>query len=92
MKDRIETTAANEMQNAECRMQNGQQLALSFSGFPPLRPGYRQQQKLRAQAKGWFDTMRRIVDNAVEWKPIPPARPQQTALDLRRETEVQLAK
>lgn len=30
----------------------------------------------------WFGQMRRVVDAAVEWRPTPPARPEQTQLRL----------
>lgn len=93
MKEIIETTADDRMQNAECRIEkNGRQLSLGFTSATRPRPGYRRQQMLRARAQSWFDTMRRIVDSAVEWKPTPPARPEQSALDLRRVTEVQVTK
>ena len=56
------------------------------------RSSLRRRQVLMARAKFFFDEMRRVVDSAVEWKPTPPARPEQTALDLRRDTEVAVAK
>jgi hypothetical protein len=34
--------------------------------------------------------MRRTVDAAIEWRPAPLPRPEQTALDLQRPTEVAL--
>jgi hypothetical protein len=30
-----------------------------------------------SRANWWFQQMREVVDKAVEWKPAPPARPQQ---------------
>jgi hypothetical protein len=62
----------------------GQQLDLSFAGGGCRRPAHGRRQILRSRAQGWFDLMRRVVDNAVEWKPVPLARPEQTAFDLRR--------
>jgi hypothetical protein len=32
----------------------------------------------RTNAQRWFSRMRQIVDNAVEWRPIPTPRPYQT--------------
>ena len=65
------------------------QLDLSFSGTPACeRPTWRRRQMLRSRATWWFQQMRRAVDSAVEWRPAPPTRPEQTTLDLRRETEV----
>ena len=43
---------------------------------------------LRSRANWWFQQMRRAVNSAVEWRPSPPARPEQRTLDLRRKTEV----
>jgi hypothetical protein len=48
----------------------------------------RRRQMLRSRATWWFQQMRRAVDSAVEWRPAPPARPEQGSLDLRRPTEV----
>ena len=65
------------------------QLDLSLNGAIPCeRPAWRRRQTLRSRAAWWFQQMRRAVDGAVEWRPAPPARPEQTTLDLRRTTEV----
>src|SRR5687767_1989087 len=52
------------------------------------RRSVRRHQTTRARAAWWFQQMRRVVDSAVEWRPTPPARPEQVTLDLRRPTEV----
>jgi hypothetical protein len=58
--------------------------------IPECRPErrYRRRQVLRSRAAWWFQQMRRTVDAAIEWKPAPLPRPEQTALDLQRPTQV----
>lgn len=85
MKNRIDTT--DQIQALRPGGEQ-QQLDLSFLGGCRTSPAFRRRQRLAAHAKGWFDLMRRVVDCAVEWKPAPPPRAEQTALDLRRDTEV----
>ena len=41
----------------------------------PARPG---------RARWWFSQMRQVVNSALDWKPAPPARPEQTYLTLAR--------
>jgi hypothetical protein len=91
MKNTIDTAVRTATSREECVGQNSQspiphdrQLDLSFVGGTCRRPAFGRSQILRARAQGWFDLMRRVVDNAVEWKPAPAGRPEQTALDLRR--------
>ncbi len=36
----------------------------------------------QTRAEWWFRQMRRVVDVAMEWRPTPPARPQQSYLVL----------
>ena len=38
----------------------------------PRRP-----QRRLSRANWWFDRMREVVDKATDWKPAPPARPEQ---------------
>ena len=92
MKNMINSAAEIEIPNPESTIQNGQQLSLSFLGSSRRSAGFRRQQMLRSRAQHWFGIMRRVVDSAVEWKAAPPARPEQTSLDLRRATEVHLIK
>jgi hypothetical protein len=73
-----------EAENPAAQVQSDPQLHLGFVTGTCRRPAFGRGQILRSRAQGWFDLMRRVVDNAVEWKPVPPARPEQTALDLRR--------
>jgi len=91
MKNIINTTAesADETLHFESQRGHRAQLDLSFNRVMACaRPAYRRRQMLRSRAAWWFQQMRRAVDSAVEWRPAPPARPEQRTLDLRRPTEV----
>lgn len=90
MKHIIELAAENETPHPELTFQNGQQLNLSFLAGSRPSAAFRRRQILRSRAQYWFGIIYRVVDNAVEWKPAPPPRPEQTALDLCRVTEVRL--
>jgi len=92
MKNMINPAAEIEIPNPESTLPIGQQLSLAFLGRAGLSAAFRRQQMLRSRAQHWFGIMRRVVDSAVEWKPAPLARPEQTSLDLRRATEVHLIK
>ena len=35
-----------------------------------------------SRARWWFQQMRRAVDDALDWTPAPPARPEQAQLTL----------
>jgi hypothetical protein len=50
------------------------QLEMSF-GTMPATVGKTQPRANRAQ--WWFARMRQVVDRAMDWQPIPPARPEQ---------------
>jgi len=50
------------------------QLEMSF-GTLPATVGKTQRRGSRAQ--WWFARMRQVVDRAIDWQPIPPARPEQ---------------
>jgi hypothetical protein len=77
MKNTIDTTAKSTQALSPSR---DEQLDLSFAASGYRRPACGRRQILRSRAQGWFDLMRRVVDNAVEWKPASLARPEQTAL------------
>jgi hypothetical protein len=83
MKNTIDTTDHRTSSVQQFGIENGQQL-LSFAAGTCPRSASGRRQILRSRAQGWFDLMRRVVDNAVEWKPAPVARPEQTAFDLPR--------
>jgi len=34
-------------------------------------------QRRQGRANWWFQRMRQIVDRAIDWQPVPPARPEQ---------------
>jgi hypothetical protein len=90
MKNTIAPTTLTATSHREFEVENPShsqsdpQLHLSFVTSTCRRRARGRAQILRSRAQGWFDLMRRVVDNAVEWKPAPPARAEQTALDLRR--------
>ena len=48
---------------------------------PALRRSFRRQRRIPS-AHWWFDQMRKAVDDAMDWQPAPPARPEQTSLLL----------
>ena len=58
------------------------QLEMSFSASPKSRASFPPQPR-RNRARWWFSQMRSAVDKALDWKPAPPARPEQTCLALR---------
>ena len=37
-----------------------------------------------SRAQWWFQQMRQVVDQALDWEPLPPGRPEQTWLTLPR--------
>ncbi len=57
-----------------------QQLELTFDGSTRFHPkiGLRRQ----SRARWWFARMRRVVDQALDWRPAPPPRPEQIHLAL----------
>jgi len=91
MKNNSVTTADSPIANrpSEIQTDGRAQLDLSLNGAAACeRPAWRRRQMLRSRAAWWFQQMRRAVDSAVDWRPAPPARPEQTSLDLRRPTRV----
>ena len=61
---------------------NRQQLELSFDASAAFRPHITRRQRRRNRAQWWFAQMRAVVDRAFDWKPAPPARPEQAQLAL----------
>lgn len=57
------------------------QLEISFgsAGTRRLQPP---KLSRRARARWWFDRMRHVVNQALDWKPAPAARPVQIRLTL----------
>ncbi|HEV2208531.1 MAG TPA: hypothetical protein VG167_07120 [Verrucomicrobiae bacterium] len=53
------------------------QLEMSFSRNPQCSAG----QRRRSRAQWWFQRMRLVVDRAIDWQPVPPARPEQIWLE-----------
>jgi hypothetical protein len=54
------------------------QMELSLAG-KAVRRG---RQARRRRAQWWFARMRQVVDSAMEWRPAPPARPEQVYMSL----------
>ncbi|HLP78035.1 MAG TPA: hypothetical protein VK327_14085 [Candidatus Paceibacterota bacterium] len=48
-------------------------------GFDKARvcPSAKRLQRKSARASWWFERMRQVVDRALDWQPVPPARPEQ---------------
>jgi len=68
-------------------MMKKEQLEISFNGSTKNRPSLRAQSR-RSRAQWWFHQMRMAVDAALDWKPVPAARPEQTHLGLRRDQSI----
>lgn len=58
-----------------------QQLELGLNRTSPIRRHDRRERRA-ARAEWWFEQMHRVVDAAIDWRPTPPARPQQDYLRL----------
>jgi hypothetical protein len=61
---------------------NKLQLEMSFDASTSFSPRLRVRQRRQSRAQWWFAQMRRVVDQALDWKPAPPARPEQSYLRL----------
>jgi hypothetical protein len=68
-------------------MMKREQLEMNFNGTARNRPPFRALSR-RSRAKWWFHQMRMAVDMALDWKPTPPARPEQTYLGLKRDESI----
>ena len=55
--------------------------APAHAPVPAFRRSFRRQRRLPS-AHWWFDQMRKAVDEAMDWQPAPPVRPEQTSLLL----------
>jgi hypothetical protein len=59
-------------------MKHQMELTLA-NATPAFRRAVRRQRRLPS-AHWWFDQMRKAVDDAMDWQPAAPARPEQTRL------------
>lgn len=59
-------------------MKHQMELTLAAS-TPAYRRAHRRQRRMPS-AHWWFDQMRKAVDEAMDWQPARPARPEQTRL------------
>jgi hypothetical protein len=55
---------------------NGQ-MELGFGTRFGCNPAHRRQRRI-SRAKWWFERMRQVVDQALDWRPAAPGRPEQT--------------
>ena len=60
---------------------NRHQLEIGFERHATWRPGERRRTRL-TRARWWFKQMRHVVDQALDWPPIPATPPKQTCLPL----------
>jgi hypothetical protein len=58
-----------------------QQLEMAFEGAGKLSWSERRQRR-QSRAQWWFAQMRRVVNQALDWKPVPAARAEQGYLGL----------
>ena len=58
-----------------------QQLEIGFKAQACHRRQNRRSSRL-SRARWWFSQMRRVVDDAIEWRPVPSVPPQQIHLPL----------
>ncbi len=60
---------------------NKQQLEISLPAKQCRRINTRRQRRI-SRARWWFNQMRRVVDEAIDWRPANAARPEQIHLPL----------
>jgi hypothetical protein len=65
-------------------MTNINQLELGLSTAQRLANSLNHRQRRTSRARWWFTQMRRAVDTALVWQPVPAARPEQTWFDHPR--------
>ena len=53
-----------------------EQMELTFNASRAC-PSTERPHRRMTRARWWFQQMREAVDRAVDWKPVPPARPEQ---------------
>jgi len=68
--------------NESLKIMNKEQLEMGLG--TNARNRRRQAQPRQKRAQWWFQQMRMLVNSAIDWKPAPPARPEQTYLTLSR--------
>ena len=79
--DRICRTPEDRMGGEMKQITNKQQLEITLPTAACRRPGNYRQRRV-SRARWWFNQMRRVVDEAIEWAPAPAARPEQPQLPL----------
>jgi hypothetical protein len=69
-------------QQLEIRFEDAGRISIPLARNPtPVRP-QRQGHSRRNRARWWFNRMRRVVNQAWDWNPAPPARPEQIYLAI----------
>ena len=63
---------------------NKEQLEINLNGLNDCRLPLRRQRRL-TRARWWFSQMHAVVDRALDWKPAPPGRPDQTYIAIPAE-------
>lgn len=58
-------------------------MEMSFDGTVSFPPVNRRPSRF-TRARWWFARMHALVDQAIDWQPAPPARPEQIYLTLSR--------
>ncbi len=61
---------------------NTQQIEMSLNTSHAGRQSSPAQHQRRSRARWWFGQMRLVVENAIDWKSVPPPPPEQTYLTL----------
>lgn len=65
------------------RTTTAQQIELNFNRGTQESCRSARLEKRRRRAQWWFQQMRMAVDKAIDWKPAPPARPEQIYMPLK---------
>ena len=58
------------------------QMELTFNGVQTTAPNSPRQRRIRV-ARWWFERMHQVVDQAFDWRPALPPRPEQRWLSYR---------
>jgi hypothetical protein len=68
------TPCAIILRKERINMMNDGQMELGFEGG---RPAVTRRARRQGWANWWFERMRQVVDRVRDWRPAPPARPEQ---------------
>ncbi|MBI3871141.1 MAG: hypothetical protein HY299_21635 [Verrucomicrobia bacterium] len=65
------------------RTTTSQQIEMNFNRTSSAECRAVRGQRRRHRARWWFQQMRLAVDKAMDWKPVPPPRPEQIYMPLK---------